>query len=61
MAEKTSTSIRVDPEVKAEAVKVFKSLGLDFSTGIDIYLRAVVREQRIPFDLALENKARLDA
>ncbi len=61
MAEKTSTSIRVEPEVKAEAVKVFKSLGLDFSTGIDIYLRAVVREQRIPFDLALENKARLDA
>ena len=51
-----STSIRVDAEVKEQAAKVFDSLGLNFSSGVEIYLRAVVREQRIPFDLTLSQK-----
>ena len=53
---KVSTSITIDPQVKREATIVFKSLGLDFSSGIDIYLRVVAREQRIPFDLDLNKK-----
>lgn len=51
-----STSIRLDAEVKEKAAEVFDSLGMSFSTGIEVYLRAVVREQGIPFDLALTRK-----
>lgn len=51
-----STSIRLDAEVKERAAEVFDSLGMSFSTGIEVYLRAVVREQGIPFDLSLARK-----
>lgn len=56
MGERQTTSIRVDSEAKAEATKVFKSLGLDFSSGVEIYLRTVAREQRIPFALDLAKR-----
>lgn len=56
MSNVKSTSIRIDSDVKEQAAKVFDSLGLNFSSGVEIYLRAVVREQRIPFDLSLEPK-----
>lgn len=51
MSEQSAITIRVDKEVKEEAVKVFKSIGLSFNTAIEVYLRAVVRERRIPFEL----------
>lgn len=56
MSNVKSTSIRLDAEVKEGAAEVFGSLGMSFSTGIEVYLRAVVREQGIPFDLALARK-----
>lgn len=52
-SETMATSIRVNRRDKEEATEVFKGLGLDFSSGIAVYLRAVAREKRIPFDLAL--------
>ena len=51
MSEQAAITIRVDKEIKEESVKVFKSIGLSFNTAIEVYLRAVVREKRIPFDL----------
>ena len=51
MSEQSAITIRVDKEVKEEAVKVFKSIGLSFNTAIEVYLRAVVRERKIPFEL----------
>jgi addiction module RelB/DinJ family antitoxin len=47
-------SLRMDEHDKQAAEKVFKSLGMNLSTGINIYIKAVGRQQRIPFDLALE-------
>lgn len=52
MNDQAAITIRVDREIKEEAVKVFKSVGLNLNTGVEIYLRAVVREQRIPFELS---------
>ncbi|MDR1441602.1 MAG: type II toxin-antitoxin system RelB/DinJ family antitoxin [Bifidobacteriaceae bacterium] len=45
-------SVRVDAEVKQEAEAVFKRAGLGLSSGINVYLRRVVQDQRIPFELA---------
>lgn len=55
MKEQSAITVRIDKHVKDEATEVFKSIGLSFNTGIEIYLRAVVREQRIPFDLKTTN------
>lgn len=42
-------TIQLDDDVKVEAQKIFTDLGLSFSSAVDIYLRAVIREDGIPF------------
>ena len=54
MADSVVFSVRVDPDVKREAAEVFGKLGLSLNAGIDIYLRAVARNQAVPFNLSLE-------
>lgn len=54
MSEQAAITIRVDKEVKEDAVRVFKGIGLSFNTAIEIYLRAVVREKGIPFELVYD-------
>ena len=44
-------TLRVDEADKQKAEQVFKTLGLTFSTGINIYLKTVGRQQKIPFAL----------
>lgn len=44
-------SIRLDEETRDDAKKVFDDLGMDFSTGIKIYLRKVAKTNGIPFAL----------
>ena len=46
-------SLRVDESDKQRAEQVFRALGMTFSTGINIYIKTVGRQQRIPFNLAL--------
>jgi DNA-damage-inducible protein J len=48
------TTIRIERETKEQAYRVFRSLGLNFNSGVDLYLRKVVRDQAIPFDLSLK-------
>ncbi|MCL2164544.1 MAG: type II toxin-antitoxin system RelB/DinJ family antitoxin [Oscillospiraceae bacterium] len=47
-------SLRIDEEDKQKAEQVFRALGMTFSTGINIYLKMVGRQQKIPFNLALD-------
>lgn len=54
MGEQAAITIRVDKEVKEDAVRIFKAVGLSFNSAIEIYLRAVVREKRIPFELVYD-------
>ncbi|WEV58894.1 type II toxin-antitoxin system RelB/DinJ family antitoxin [Bifidobacterium sp. ESL0728] len=42
-------AVRTDPEVKKEAQDVFKSIGLDMSGAINIFLRQVISDQGLPF------------
>lgn len=51
MEDQSTITVRVDKEIKEEATKIFKSIGLSFNSGIEIYLRTVVREKMIPFEL----------
>ena len=50
-------TLRVDEADKQKAEQVFKSLGMTFSTGINIYLKTVGRQQRIPFALTVNDAA----
>ena len=45
------TSLTIDKKTKEEAQKLFDEMGLSFSAAIDIYLKAVIREQGIPFPI----------
>ena len=47
-------SVRVEAEVKREVEKVLNELGLNLSTAVNIFLKAVLREKGIPFPLKLE-------
>lgn len=44
-------SLRIDDEVKQNAEQTFKSIGISTATAITIFLKAVARENRIPFEL----------
>jgi len=50
----TSITVRTDEEVKSQAAEILASLGMDMSTGVNVFLRAVVREGGIPFAVILE-------
>ena len=45
----TTLQIRVDKKMKSEASKIFKSMGLDMSTGMKLFLAQVVNTKSIPF------------
>ena len=47
-------SIRVDDEVKRSAEEIFDTIGLSMSTAINVFLKAVARENRIPFELTAD-------
>ncbi len=45
----TSISVRMDAETKKEGEALFKELGLNMSTAINMFVKQAVRENRIPF------------
>ena len=45
MAETERISFICDSKLKAEASEVFEKVGLTLTSGIKIYLQAVIREQ----------------
>ena len=47
-------SLRVDDEVKHNAEIILDDIGLSMSTAINIFLKTVVRENRIPFELSAD-------
>lgn len=47
----TTLQIRLDKKMKDAAQKTFKSMGLDMSSGVKLYLAQVVNEKAIPFPI----------
>ena len=46
-------TVRLDESDKQIAERVFNELGLTMAAGLNVYVKAVARQRRIPFDLAL--------
>ena len=44
-------SVRVDDEVKSNAEATLNAIGIPMSTAVNVFLKAVAREHRIPFEL----------
>ncbi len=47
-------SLRVDDDVKRGAEQTLTDIGLSMSTAINVFLRKVAREGRIPFELTAD-------
>lgn len=54
MSTKPTTTIRIDLDVKKRASEVFDEIGIGMSAAINTFLKAVVREGTMPFDINLE-------
>ena len=44
-------SFRVDDEVKTNAEQILDTIGLSMSTALNVFLKTIAREKRIPFEL----------
>ena len=42
-------NVRTDAELKAQAQRIFESIGLDLSTAVNLFLRQTVRANNLPF------------
>lgn len=47
-------NLRVDDKLKSSAERTLNDIGLSMSTAINIFLKTVVRENRIPFELSAD-------
>lgn len=53
MAKQASVYTRVDPTVKAQAETVLEQLGISMATAMEMYLRQIAMQRKIPFEMAL--------
>ena len=54
-------NIRTDSATKKEAERLFADFGLSMTSAINVFLRQVIREKRIPFEIGDENPNELTA
>ena len=53
-----SFSVRTDPVLKIQVEDFLDNVGMSMSTAINLYLRKIVLEQRIPFEISLPRLSR---
>ena len=51
-----TVTVRVDENVKKEAETLFKKIGLNMSTAMNLFLKKCILEQGIPFELKIPNE-----
>lgn len=56
MARTSNIYVRVEPELKEQAEDVLGQLGIPMSNAVGIFLRQVVLQRGIPFDVKLPEK-----
>lgn len=50
----TSITIRMDENLKKQAELLFDEMGLNMTTAFTIFTKAVVRQNKIPFEIAVD-------
>lgn len=50
----TSITIRMDEKLKKQAEILFEDMGLNMTTAFTIFTKAVVRQNKIPFEIAAD-------
>ncbi|WP_073998628.1 type II toxin-antitoxin system RelB/DinJ family antitoxin [Anaerococcus urinomassiliensis] len=48
-------NVRIDSDTKKDAERVCSDIGISLSSAINIYLKKIVRENRIPFELEADS------
>ncbi len=56
MARTSNIYIRVEPDIKREAESVLKELGIPMSNAVAMFLRQIILQNGIPFDVKLPHK-----
>ena len=51
MAASAIINVRTDIQTKEQAEALFKDFGLSMSSAINVFLKQVIKEKRIPFDI----------
>lgn len=48
----SAVTVRLDPEMKAQFDKLCAEFGMSVNTAFNIFVNAVVRKRKIPFEIA---------
>ena len=59
MARTSNIFARVEPDIKEQAEDILTQLGIPMSNAISLFLRQVVMQRGIPFELKLSDKTPL--
>lgn len=61
MSTMTTINIRISEETKKAAEALFEDFGLSMTSAINVFLKQVIRENRIPFEIGYETPNDLTA
>lgn len=50
----TSVTIRMDEGLKRQAEMIFDEMGMNMTTAMTVFAKAVVRQGKIPFEIAVD-------
>lgn len=50
----TSITIRMDEQLKKQAELLFEDMGLNMTTAFTLFTKAVVRQNKIPFEITAD-------
>ena len=50
----STITVRVEDDIKKKASSIFKEIGMDMSTAINVYLKQVIRSNGIPFSVSAD-------
>ena len=56
MSNSVNMCVRVDEELKAQAEEILDQLGMNLNGTINMFLKQIVREKKVPLNLSLINE-----
>lgn len=60
MVQSIPTQIRIDKNVKIKSTKLFKELGLDMSSAVNIFLNQCIINNGLPFIISSKKNTKLE-